>query len=287
MGLEHRDYMQAERPGAWRGRWAVMATTHKIVVLCCVVWVLWQLPPLRAVMRDHFTVSWDGVFRHGRVWTLFSSAFSHQDPWHLLWNMLFLHWFGLDLERLYGRRNFWTLYLYGALLCALAHALYSHVWGFDVPALGASGSVMAIVVVAAIFFPWRRILLFFMLPVPLWLLATIKLVGDLSGVLGSGGSGIAHAGHLGGAAAGALFWWLDLRLFASPGEPERPVRLRALLPRRRAAAAAPPPPRPSVDPELSARVDELLRKIKASGLASLSDEERAFLDGASRRFRRG
>lgn len=53
------------------------------------------------------------------------------------------------------------------------------------------------------------------------------------------------------------------------------------------ARPAPPPPAPAprIDASTAAQVDELLRKIKREGLASLSDEERKILDEASRRYR--
>jgi len=152
--------------------------------------------------------------------------------------------------------------------------------------------------VTAIFYPQKQMWVW-VARLPLWLLAALYLLADLSGLL-RGGTGIAHGGHLGGAAAGATFWWLDLRLFASPGqsEPERQgwpsllTRLRmawrwrwrpALL--RAEPAAAAPAPRANVDFETAARVDELLAKISQGGMASLSPEELEFLKQASGRYR--
>lgn len=291
MGVDRRDYMYEDRhQRALSGWWTVLSVSHKLVVINVAVFLLWQLPGLKTFMFDHFTVGWAGVFVHGRVWTLFTSAISHFDLWHLLWNMLYLHWFGPDLEQVYGRRNFLALYVLGALVSSLTHAVWSHHYGADVPALGASGAVMAVVVVAAMFFPHRTIYFMMFLPVPLWLLACFKLVGDLAGLAGGGG-GVAHAAHLGGAALGLLFKVLDLRLFGSPGQPEAegarwrlPRILR--LPQRPAEAAPAPPTRSKVDEATAQRVDLLLEKISREGMASLTPDELAFLQQASQRYKR-
>lgn len=302
MGVDRRDYMHDRNPGV-RGWWAVASVSHKLMVPNVLVFILWQIPALARFMHDHFTVSWHGLFGSGRVWTPFTSEFSHEELFHLGFNMLGLHWFGPDLEALYGRRNFLLLYLYGALVSSLFHITWERGFGHDVPALGASGAVMTIVVVSAIFYPQRQMWVWFV-QLPLWLLAAIYIVCDVAG-LARGGTGIAHGGHLGGALAGVFFWWLDLRLFASPGqrESERPLwpGLRALLTRARMAwrwrvrpalpggttpSAAPEPPRPSIDYETAARVDELLAKISRGGMASLTPEELEFLKRASGQYKR-
>lgn len=295
VGLEQRDYYREDPggPTAIRGWWALLAMSHKLIAVNLVVFLLWQLRALEPFMRSHFLVSWKGVFGHGRAWTLFTSAFSHQDLMHLAWNMLYLHWFGPDLEQIYGRRNFLLLYLYGAVVTSLAHVAYSHGWGPDVPALGASGAVMAVVITTALFFPQRTILFMMFIPMPLWALAAFKVLGDLAGMF-SGAGGISHAGHLGGAAAGWTFKTLDLRLFLSPGQETqdgwRWPGLRALLarlwPAQPEGKIIQMPPRPQVDDDTAVRVDDLLRKIHAQGKDSLTAEELEFLKAASERYKR-
>lgn len=285
-----------KRPGLGGG-WALWSISHKLIAINVAVFLVGAFAP--GLIASQFTVSYAGVFEHAKVWTLLTAAFAHLGPWHLLWNMLFLHWFGPDLEQIYGRRNFLVLYLYAALVGSLAHVVYSHHWGFDVPALGASGAVMGVVLVTATFYPQRTILLFFVLPIPLWALAGFKLLGDIAGIMGPGG-GVSNAGHLGGAAAGLTFKLLDLRLFPSPGESDRGWRWpwqRAARPRAarrvqpsisgRQARQAPNPLRDSaVDVETASRVDDLLRKINEEGIDSLSEEELTYLKEASSRYKR-
>jgi membrane associated rhomboid family serine protease len=286
VSLHNRDYMQADKSPA-AGRWLGLGASHWIIVLNVIVFLLWQMTP-GPFMEENFLVGWSGLFEHGRIWTVVTAAFSHQGLYHLGWNMIFLHWFGTELEQIYGRRNFTLLYLHGAVVASLAHVAWAHRQGSDVPMLGASGAVMAVVVVTAIFYPSKPIYIYFF-SAPLWLLASFKLLGDFAGMFNHA-SGTSHAAHLGGAAAGVFFWWFDLRLFASPGQEyhERPwPGLGAWLGRLRLSRRAPARDGPRVDGDTALQVDELLRKISREGMASLTPEEVAFLKGTSERYKDG
>jgi len=54
----------------------------------------------------------------GQIWRLLTYAFLHdtQIPLHIIFNMLFLWWFGSDVEDLYGSKEFLAVYLVGAVL---------------------------------------------------------------------------------------------------------------------------------------------------------------------------
>lgn len=319
MALEDRDYMHGARGGrvAALGAVASWSVTTRLVVANVLVFVLWQVDPLAPLLRDHFTVSLAGVLDHGRVWTLVTHAFSHLGLWHLVWNMLFLWWFGRDLETVYGGRSLLALYL-GAAVVGGAVQLAANVPGGPLaratPCLGASGAVSATLAAAAILFPTRTILLWFVIPVPLWLLAVIYIASDLLGLraaLTGVQTGVGHGAHLGGAAFGAAFHLLDLRPWGADGRPRwrwvaragaalawrpwrRRPRLRVLPPlddrlppagAGTAPSAPPAPPSGRVPADVAARVDDLLRKIAAEGMASLTAEERAFLERASGAYR--
>jgi membrane associated rhomboid family serine protease len=75
---------------------------------------------------------------------------------------------------------------------------------FTPSALGASGAVNAIVAFEVLLYPLRTIWLYMVVPVPSILLGGMFLLRDLVGIQDGNGSGVAHAGHLGGAAVGAL-----------------------------------------------------------------------------------
>lgn len=159
--------------------------------------------------QANLVVSAEGMAQ-GRVWTLLTSAFSHYDPLHLLFNLYALGLFGTDVERVVGRRGFWHLYLAGGVAASLGHLAYGFVAGTTVGALGASGSVMAFAVVSALLFPNRMLLLFFFIPLPQIAAVGLFVILDVLGALSPGEDVLAHGAHLGG----ALYGWLWFRRHA-------------------------------------------------------------------------
>ena len=299
--------MQAEpRPFSPREWMATSSLAAKLTVLNALVFVLWQFPSLQPFLYDHFTVGWEGL-RAGRVWTLVTASFSHSDLLHLLFNMVALHFVSRDVETIYGAKDMLALYLFAAVCMGLGHVALTVAWHTpEVPALGASGSVMGLLIVAALFFPHRRAsILFLPVSIPLWVLAAAFVAMDLLGAVGSQvsvmGHKVAHGGHLGGAVAGALWKLLDLRPFRTPDALElgpsllerlRGAARRGSRPRLRVLPPLPPeppvaaPPAQQVDAATAERVDDLLRKINREGIQALSAEERAFLEQASLRYRK-
>src|SRR5262249_882062 len=131
---------------------------------------------------------------HGEVWRLVTYAFLHdtQTPWHILFNMLFLWWFGSDVEDLYGPREFTAFYLVSAVFGGVVHVLLDALgWhqGVQVPGppgelvrllppvVGASGAVTTVMVLCAIHFP-TRVILFWFFPIPIWLFVIGKVFLD-------------------------------------------------------------------------------------------------------------
>jgi len=173
-------------------------------------------------MAKHFMFS-DDSLRQGRVHTLLTSAFSQRDAWHLGSNAVSLYFFGREIGRLFGGVKLAALYAAGGVVASLSHVAWSRRkmphqrrLGWPAPpappAMGASGAVNAIVLLDTLLFPWRTIYLNLILPVPALVLGGAVLLRDVYGSYGDGSSGVAHAGHVGGAAVGAAAWaWLRLR----------------------------------------------------------------------------
>lgn len=173
------------------------------------VFLLWQAAirgPFAGLMQANFTVSAEALV-HLRLWTLVTYMFSQVDPMHLLFNMLALWVFGRSVGQALGYRDLLALYLGGGLLAGVGHVAYQLVFGDPSPALGASGSVMAIAVMYGALFPNRTLMINFLFPVPAWLAVTGYVVLDVLGVFGVGRGNVAHAAHLGGAAFGLALWW--------------------------------------------------------------------------------
>lgn len=94
---------------------------------------------------------------------------------------------------------------YKALQASGGGRFRSHFATFSPGALGASAAVNAIVVLDCLLFPTRTILLYGFIPLPAALLGMLWLWNDIAGTLG-GSSQVAHAGHLGGAGMGLLYY---------------------------------------------------------------------------------
>jgi membrane associated rhomboid family serine protease len=226
---------------------------------------------------------------HGQVWRLLTSAFCHDRTaiWHLLFNMLFLYWFGLTLESMYGSREFLLFYLSAAIVASLAYVGLDLLTGESLPAIGASGAVMAVTMLYAIHYPRSVIYIMFVIPVEVRWLVVLYVIFDLHPVLlALAGdhmvTGIAHAAHLGGLAFGFLYWRFDLRLAPLMDRLRMPRWNRLFGPRREFQVFR--PTRDDVEDDVDAQVDDILRKIRDQGEASLSRREQEILISASRRY---
>lgn len=222
----------------------------------------------------------------GEVWRLLTHAFCHDrtSVFHILFNMMGLYFFGVTLESMYGGREFLAFYLVAAVLSGIATLGLDLFIGSDIPAVGASGGVMAVLMLFAAHYP-RSIILIWFIPVEARWVVVLYVLFDLSPVLlalagDPMSSGIAHAGHLGGLAFGFLYWRLGLRLtgfWSGLAKGKRQVR--------RLWGTYPRIARPSPDQDLQDRVDAILKKLHESGVDSLTDEERRILEEASERLR--
>jgi membrane associated rhomboid family serine protease len=138
-------------------------------------------------------------------WTIFTALFLHANITHILFNMLWLYWFGTALVMLIGEVKFLVVYFIGGLI---GNALFVLIEPFGL-AIGASGAVMALGGALAIMRPKMKIMLFpIPVPIDLWVYVLIGAV-FLSIIIPalSPGSGIGWQAHLGGLATGVLFGW--------------------------------------------------------------------------------
>ncbi|MFH1499032.1 MAG: rhomboid family intramembrane serine protease [Verrucomicrobiota bacterium] len=240
---------------------------------------------------DHFALSATTV-KTGQVWTLLSYGLMHGGVFHLLINGLLIFFLGRALESEFGGRRLLHLTLWGTLGGALLWLAINHQRSAQLA--GASAAAMALLTVFACLNPRRPItlLLFFVLPVtllPIWLLAIVGGI-DVLGLLfreipGGGRSGsIAHSAHLGGLAAG----WLYYRFALSGDSPRTPWRGTAEIEtprwfrkaRRTGLSEAPYKVDIRTTDDLRAEVDRILDKINSEGFGALTPTEKARLDEA-------
>ena len=205
-----------------------------------------------------------------RPWTLVTYMFLHAGIGHIFWNMLGLFFFGPRVEERMGPNRFITLYL----ISGIVGALFSFMLAPRNPILGASGAVLGVLMAFARFWPRERLLIWGVVPVEArWLVIIYAALDVLGGFGGVGRGGVANFAHLGGF-AGALLYLLFLE--------------RRQGARRFKAAATPRVPddalgawqkvdRNSIHAVNRDEVDRILDKISASGIGSLTPQERQFL----------
>ncbi len=233
----------------------------------------------------------------GQIWRLVTCAFCHDrmSIWHLVFNMLFLFWFGTRLESRYGPKEFALFYFASAIASSVAFLLLHWYTGDLTPAIGASGAVWGVVALYALLHPYERIRLYFLFPIEIRWLALLYVLYDLHPVLlalsgDARHDGVAHAAHLGGAAFGLMYYkgtwklstWWDRLPISSKSQEWAPKRRAA---GSRTAAKPSPKPMPKADIELEIQLDDVLAKISREGRDSLTDEEVAVLNKASQHFR--
>ncbi|RSK48355.1 rhomboid family intramembrane serine protease [Hymenobacter rigui] len=237
------------------------------------------------------------LLRH--PWTLLTYAFTHEGPFHILFNLLNLYWFGALIREYLGDRRLVSLYILGALagatLFLLAFNLIPTLRPYaaaGVPLLGASAAVTAIIMAAATLLPDYTFMLFLLGAVRIkYIAAVVILLSVLAINQGNPGGGIAHIG-------GALVGFLFVKQLQAGRDLGRPVQavgdffVRLVTGRpnlrvtHRSASAAPAAPVVKKGaPTLPGQdeIDLILDKISHSGYESLSKEEKQKLFRASQK----
>ncbi|WP_255148670.1 rhomboid family intramembrane serine protease [Halorarius halobius] len=143
------------------------------------------------------------------VWTWVTSVFAHGGPVHLFGNAIVMFFFGPVLERKLGSKRFGALFLVSGMVAGLAQVAFGFVVGDPiVGVLGASGGIMAILATLSVLNPDLKVYLYFVLPVPIWVLtigyAGLSMVGVFSNFSVLGGN-VAHLAHLAGLFIGAAY----------------------------------------------------------------------------------
>lgn len=145
------------------------------------------------------------------IWQPVTYMFQHGGLFHLLFNMLALWMFGVELERRWGTRFFVTYYFVAGVGAAATTILITLLpFGFSEAlyvsvTVGASGAIYGLLLAYGMSYPDRPIYMYLVFPIPARIFVLIiGGISFLSSVSGTGG-GIAHATHLGGLVAGYLF----------------------------------------------------------------------------------
>ncbi|MDA0832006.1 MAG: rhomboid family intramembrane serine protease [Planctomycetota bacterium] len=246
-----------------------------LVIINVAVFVLQNASPQ---VTDMLSLSVNNL-RDFQIWRLLTYGFCHSmELNHLVFNMIGLWLFGRVVEPIYGHREFLWFYLTSIVISGLCHVMFQLGQGLSNPVIGASGGVYAVTILAAIHFPRMTILFMMIFPLELRWLAVLYIGMDLYGMM-HGGSNVANAAHLGGAAFAALYHYNGWRLTGLMAF--RGFKLH--LPKRRPKVQIYHPE--SNEQDIDMKVDALLQKIHREGEASLTDDERQILKNASRQYK--
>lgn len=228
-----------------------------------------------------------------KPWTLLTYMFLHVGFWHLAMNMLVLYFGGVMFKQYLGEKKLLAVYIFGGLFGAFFYVLafnifpaFSNVVNISV-ALGASASVMAVIIAVATYIPDYPVYLFFFAKVKMKYIALIYIALDILSIeKGNPGGHIAHLG-------GALFGFLFILFLKKGVSLKRIITLFKNLFRpgiKVKYSKEPFKKKPITDDEYSyqkadhqKKIDAILDKISSSGYESLSKDEKELLFKSSRK----
>lgn len=266
------------------------------------------LTTLMEVMLQLFNRSLAGVFEWLELpasltrfviqpWSMLTYMFMHAGLMHILFNMLWLYWFGALFLNFFSAKHLRGVYILGGICGGVLYMVAYNLFPYFRPLtehsfmLGASASVLAIVAATAYREPNYPIRLFLFGTIRLKYLALIVIGTDLLFITSNNAGG--HIAHLGGALAGLWFTaslgkgtditsWINKILDAlaflfsfKPRKPKMKVHYGANRQKdydyntRKKAQ--------------SEEIDHILDKLKKSGYESLTTDEKKILFDASKR----
>ncbi len=222
-----------------------------------------------------------------KPWTIITYMFTHKDIWHILFNMLWLYWFGRIFLEYLDQRKLVAVYLLGGLSGAIVYILSFNIFPAftgivtESVAIGASASVMAIVIAIAAYVPDYTISLFLLgrIKIKYMALAIFILTSVMDFSVNSGGK----LAHIGGALFGYLYT-LNLKQGRDIGKSiNRSIDFFAtwFRPRKKLRVTHRKPATEydynKMKAEHQAIINKILDKISKGGYDSLTKEEKEML----------
>jgi membrane associated rhomboid family serine protease len=184
---------------------------------------VFQYGAIPSVVFGHASLPGEAAVAIPAALTLLTSMFLHGGWMHLIGNMLYLWIFGNNIEDVMGHAKFIVFYVLCGILAALSHAMTDP--SSQVPMVGASGAISAVLGAYVLLFPRANVLVF--LPgigitrvaagivLGMWFVTQL-VSGGMS--IGATGGGVAFFAHIGGFVAGValigLFKRRDVPFFS-------------------------------------------------------------------------
>lgn len=222
-----------------------------------------------------------------KPWTLITYMFAQYDIFHILFNMLWLYWFGIIFLLADTSKRMLALYIYCGLGGAILFMAYYNAMDMYGLLIGSSASVIGIVTATAIRHPDYKMGLMFIGEISLKWLAVITIAIDMFSIGGSNAGG--HIAHIGGAITGAIYAvaqkkGVDItRPFNAVADGVVNLWRLITTPRQKKTRTQTAYNGQSHKND-EATLDEILDKVKKSGYGALSKEEKQKLFDVSRRI---
>lgn len=268
----------------------------QVILICAVVFLIENIVSNISPAAGHEIFRWFAMHSYlpsvlTSPWSVVTYMFFHGSIGHIFWNMVIFYWFGRIVMDFTGRERLIGLYFLGGIAGGLFYLLVYTLMMLggegviDVPLVGASAAIMAVVVFAGFRFGDYQMNLLLLGPVKLRYIAlglfVINTLLDLS--MNTGGK----MSHLGGAAMGYLYHrslasgsdyalslfnlWKRFTALFQKGPKMRVVKNESQSKQRSSNNSS------TNDAEMQAKTDAILDKISKSGYENLSAEEKEFL----------
>jgi membrane associated rhomboid family serine protease len=271
-------------PGGLRFAYRMTPWVKRLIIANAMFWFLtWaRLLPFELVV-EYLGFTAAEVYK--KPWTIVTYMFVHGGFFHVFINMLMLFFFGPPLEERWGGKEFLKYYA----ICGVAGALFNiGAMAFDpnigtIPIVGASGAVYGVMLAYALNWPNSLVWIYAIFPIKVKYLVVILGAMTFFSAFGGSADGIAHFAHLGGLVVGYVYLKKGWQLGAHLEAWKKRLRKRRLRVVQGGGGKPARPMQADEEKRILEIVDKLLEKIAASGLESLTPEERRFLDEVSRR----
>lgn len=236
------------------------------------------------------------------IWQLVTYLFLHGGFFHILFNLLALWFFGVELENLWGTRRFLIYYFVCGIGAGISDLLFTPLFTTPLPTIGASGAIYGVLLAFGMLFPEVPVYIAFLFPIKAKYVVGGFIAMELFlGVTGTE-NGVAHFAHLGGALVGfiyLLYYRRSIPAFGrmydffsqKKGDIVGGIRSRKKYADKKVITnvdftdVKPHDRYEHKDNTVSQdRLDEILDKISASGYDSLTEDEKRILFNASKKL---
>lgn len=218
-------------------------------------------------LARHFGVV-PGAYIHN-LYQVFTYMFLHElnPPLHIVFNMLYLWMFGVDVEKRLGSRSFAWLYFISGIGAGVLSAVFFTVMmmltGKAAPMIGASGAIFGVMLAFGLLFP-ERVVIAIILPIKAIFLVMFMIAGEVVYMLLMSHGNVAHIAHVSGALFAYIYLLNEKAIMKSAPRADAIQRVREKI-------------ETISEAEEQRRIDDILDKINREGMHKLSRSERAFL----------